>query len=284
MVAPAVPSWRARRAYLKGLTLDRRALPARPEQPTARDFVICGLPRSGTTLLSAALHQPPEVVTLMEPWDGLVLPPAELFRHVRRRLRDEGTIGGRIDLDRLVAEGSTAWVDDHPRRVEPPVDPDTVAVGVKWPSYWQLLDLLPDTRFLVCVRDPAEVISSFVGARGALRDGLELDVAFHADLNAGLRVATRRRADRRALLYETIVRGMLPHLDRPNVKLVRFERWQQDPEALLAEVGAFLGVDTSHTHVRIRPTAREVPRLSPRERRAIARLCPSATALGYRTR
>ncbi len=36
----------------------------------SRDFVISGLPRSGTTHLSAALHRPSSVVTLSDP-DGV---------------------------------------------------------------------------------------------------------------------------------------------------------------------------------------------------------------------
>jgi hypothetical protein len=168
--------------------------------------------------------------------------------------------------------------------VEPPVDADEVTVGVKWPSYWQLIPHLPETRFVVCVRDPAEVISSFVGARGALRDGLELDVAFHAELNAGLRAATWRRADRRALLYETIARRVREHAERPNVLVVRYERWATDPAGLLDEVGAFLGVDVSQPLVRLRPSRASAPRLSRRDRHAIAHLCPSAAALGYPVR
>jgi len=216
----------------------------------------------------------------MEPWLGLVLPPAELFREVRRRLGEEGTVGGRIDLDLLRAEGSTAWVEDRARTVKPRPDADSVLVGIKWPSYWQLLPLLPDTLFLVCVRHPHEVVSSMVRARGALRDGLDHEVPFNAEVNAELRRATRWRAERRALLYERIVRGVLPHLDRPNVLLVRYEHWFEDSAGLLDEVGSFLGEDVSQPQVRIgAPPDR--PRLSRHDRKALAALCPSAREIGY---
>lgn len=280
-VAPAVPSWRARRAYLRGLTLDLGPLGSPLPAPGPDDVVLCGVPRSGTTLLTAALHQPPRAVALVEPWLGLVLPPAELFAEVRRRLRHDGAIGGRLDLDRLRAEGSTDWVEDRARPVEPRPDADSVLVGIKWPTYWQLLPHLPDTRFVVCVRHPHKVVASMVGARGDLRDGLDHEIPFNAGVNAELRRATRWRAERRALLYERIVAGILPHLERPNVFLVRYERWSTDAPRLLAELSDFLGVDLTEPLVRLDRGPGRPPRLTRRDRAAVAALCPSARALGY---
>lgn len=245
---------------------------------------MCGMPRSGTTLVCAALHQPPVSVTSMEPWDGLVLPPADLFRRIRSGLRTDGTIPGRLDLDALARDRTARWGDDLPRKVVPEVDPNAVHIGVKWPSYWQLIDRLPTTKFLVCVRRPDEVISSFVGARGALRDGLDYDVPFHADLNQQLRSATRSRAERRAHLYRLVAESVLKYERAPNVLVVRYERWFDDADALLSEIGRFLGFALGSPPVVI-GSRRADPnlRLTRRDRIAIDRICGDvASELGYR--
>jgi hypothetical protein len=278
-VSSTFPEVRARGRFLRDLPFTVHD-GAHIAEPGPRDFIICGLPRSGTSLLCAALMQPPRVVTALEPWDGLAMPPAELFAHLRRLIDEEGVIGGVLDTGRLLAHGEAAWTDDARRPLPAELAPD-YSLGVKWPTYWQLLPVLPTTRFLVCVRHPDPVIASFVQARGSLRNGLEYDTPFNDGLNARLRAATGDRTTRRALLYEEVARSILPHLDRPNVLLVRYERWFDDPEALLAEIGEHLGVDTSTPPTRIRPRPDARPRLTGRDRRAIRELCRSARALGY---
>jgi len=275
----ARPEVRARQRFLRDLPFALRDHEPIAE-PGPRDFIICGLPRSGTSLLCAALMQPPRVVTALEPWDGLAMPPADLFTHLRHLVEEEGVIPGVLDTAQLLARGEAAWGHDTRRALPAAIAPG-YWLGVKWPTYWQLLPVLPTTRFLVCVRHPAEVIASFIQARGSLRNGLEYDTPFNDSLNAGLRAATRDRTKRRALLYEEAARSILPYLDRPNVLLVRYERWFGETDELLTEIGEHLGVDVRAplTKIRARPDAR--PRLTGRDRRAIRSLCPSARALGY---
>jgi hypothetical protein len=92
--------------------------------------------------------------------------------------------------------------------------------------------------------------------------------------------ATRDPALRRVLLFDHIHRRLVPHLDRPEVLVVRYERWFQDPEALLAEVGSFLDADLSTPSVRVRPPANE-GRLDDRSRALLVERCTTADALGY---
>lgn len=269
---------RARR-FLAGLPLDPDAGPP-PAPPGPRDFLVCGCPRTGTALLTAALFQPPRTVTVMEPWDGMRMPPAELFASLRRELAGTGELRrGRLDLQALAGDGAVRWCADGATPVAVDSDERTL-LGVKWPVYWRYLEHFPDTKFLVCVRDPAEVMLSFQQAGGRLARGLDYPTRFNAAMNAELRGATRRPALRRVLLYDYVNSRLLPFLDRPNVFVVRYERWFEDPDALLSDLGAFLGAELGDSPVRVRRRARQAT-VSPRDRRLLRRHCRTAEPLGY---
>lgn len=272
------PRHRRWRRLLDSLTLDPDRLPRPVDAPGPRDFVICGCPRTGTALLTAMLFQPPRVVTVMEPWDGMRLPPAELFESLRAEVATGRLRRGRLDLDALERDGSVVWCrdgeSDHP--VE--AGPDS-QLGVKWPAFWRYLELLPATRFLVCLRDPATTIQSFAHVGGRLAQGLDYDTAFNRVMNDTLTAATAEPAERRVLLYDYINERIVPHLSRPNVLAVRFERWFTEPDALVADVRRFLGVElrTGVARVDARP-----PRAPDDETLALVqRYCRTAEPLGY---
>lgn len=274
------PRYRRWRRLLDSLTLDPDRLPHPLPAPGARDFIICGCPRSGTALLTAALFQPPDVVTVMEPWDGMRLPPAELFASLRSEIAT-GRLGrGRLDLPALEREGAVRWCRDGeiPQPVEARADH---LLGVKWPAFWRYLDLLPDTRFVVCVRHPAAVVASFAHTGGRLGGGLDYDTPFNHVMNDALRAATADVAVRRVLLYDYINSRLLPHLTRPNVLTVRFERWFTEPEAVVAEVGHFLDTGLRPGRVRIDPAQHHAPP-DDETLALLRRHCRTAEALGYR--
>jgi hypothetical protein len=275
------PRSRRWRRFLRGLSLDPDALPRPVTPPGPRDFIICGPSRSGTTLLCAALHQPPAVVTVMEPWDGMRLPPAELFASLRREIGQTGHLSrGRLDVETLDRQGGIRWQREGAAAVPLPVEEDGYLLGVKWPAYWRYLELLPRTRFLVCVRHPFEVVASFRASGGRLAQGLDYDTAFNRGMNRELRGATADPTLRRVLLYDYVVSRLLPHLDRPGVLVVRYERWFQEPEVVMGEVEDLLGVPLRRGTVKIRPP--DAPALGAEERRIVTEHCRTAGALGYR--
>jgi hypothetical protein len=218
----------------------------------------------------------------MEPWDGLRLPPAELFASLRDEVeRTERVSRTRLDVASLEQEGRVVWCRDGERPVPVSVDPEWKLV-VKWPSFWRYLDLLPNTRFLVCLRDPYETVASFAGTGGRLAEGLEYDVPFHRAMNDELAAATKDPAERRALLYERVHRRILPHLEKPNVLPVRYERWWSDPDVQLREIADFVGVEVEVAGAgALIGRARARPVLEPDQVGAIGRLCRSAEVLGY---
>ena len=276
------PRHRRWRRLVDTLTLDPDRLPRPVEAPTPRDFIMCGCPRTGTALLTAMLFQPPEVVTVMEPWDVMRLPPAELFRSLRAELAT-GRLGrGRLDLPALERDGTVRWCRDG--EIPHPVEaaPDHL-LGVKFPAFWRYLDLLPQTRFLVCLRHPVAVVRSFARVGGRLGEGLEYDTPFNRTMNAALIAATDEVAVRRVLLYDYVNQRVIPHLNRPNVMAVRFERWFTEPDALVAEIAEFLGVDLRSGRARIGPGeddgTDDEPTLA-----VVRRHCRTGEALGYATR
>jgi hypothetical protein len=275
------PRYRRWKRLLKGLTLDPDQLSRPVSEPSDRDFLICGVPRSGTTLLAAVLFQPPRVVTVSEPWDGMRLPPAELFASLRGEIEETGMLArGRLDAATLFNEGKVEWCRDGelPHAVDVT---DGYLLGVKWPAFWRYLTLLPNTKFLVCIRHPVEVVRSGLKKGGALVQGQDYDIAFNRRMNHELLGVTEDPAIRRVLMYDYINSRILPFLGRENVLTVRYERWLQDPVRMIEEVSSFLGVDVGQGHVSIKPP-REQARVEARDVELIRRHCRTAEPLGYR--
>jgi hypothetical protein len=215
----------------------------------------------------------------MEPWDGMRLPPSELFRSLRTEIARTATLRrGKLDVRALESEGQVRWWAEGSTVVPVQVSPDHL-LAVKWPAYWRYLDLLPDTRFVVCLRHPLEVISSFKRTGGRLARGLEYDTAFNQRMNRELESATEDPGLRRVLLFDWVASRVLPHLDRPNVLVVRYERWFEDPAALMEELGSFLGIALRPDSLVLRPPGGHG--LSADEVGLVARRCRTAEALGY---
>jgi hypothetical protein len=240
---------------------------------------VCGSSRSGTSLLCAALFQPPRSVTVMEPWDGMRLAPADLFSSLRRELEETGRLSrGKLDVRALRESGTVGWClegSSFAVRVS-----DDYLLGVKWPAFWRYLELLPDVKFLVCIRHPVEVIGSFRETGGRLAEGLDYDIPFNRRMNRALQESTRNRTVRRILLYDYVNSRILPHLSRPNVFSVRYERWFSEPEGLLAEISEFLGGDLSALPASIR-RPEQAAKVSAEEMQLIRERCRTAQPLGY---
>lgn len=280
--AVSVISPRRRRwdRFLHELPLDPERLPRPVPAPGPRDFIICGSPRSGTTLAAAMMFQPPRVITVMEPWDGMRLPPAQLFRSIREELQATGRLRrGKLRVPILQNEGRVEWCQEEESDWPLGLD-EGYLLAVKWPAYWRYLDLLPDTKFVVCLRHPYETIGSYKTSGRRLAVGLNYDTAFNREMNRALQQATSNTALRRVLLFDYIHTRILPHLGRPNVLVLRYERWFTEREALLDELGHFLSVPLGLGLPVLRPP-RGGTALDPSEVSLIRTHCATAAALGF---
>jgi hypothetical protein len=226
------------------------------------------------------LFQPPTIVSVMEPWDGMRLPPAELFASLRHEIETTGKLRrGKLDIEALLAEGVVRWCQEGESVVELEPGPDYL-LAVKWPAYWRYLELLPDAKFLVCIRHPVTTINSYKRNGGRLARGLEYETRFNDAMNHELRSATRDLATRRILFYDYINSRLLPHLSRDNVLVVRYERWFTGVKEMMQEIGAFLGCDLGPGPAAIHPP-RPAVALTPGEIALIRDQCNTAEPLGY---
>lgn len=256
--------------------------PDTTEQPVGdlaeSDFLIAGCPRSGTSLLAALLFEPPQVVTCVEPWDGLRMSPAQLAMSLRTELADGELRRGRLDVAALDERRAVRWQRDGERAF--PVD--TAAgfkVGIKWPVYWRYLDHMPNTKFLICVRDPRDVLVSFAETGGRLAQGQDYDVAINHAMNRTLLGATTDPALRRALMWEYINSRIVRHMGRDSVLLVRYERWFEDPAQQWSDIAAFLGLSGGwEPNVELSRRAKD---RDPAVAALVAEHCPTAGELGY---
>lgn len=274
------PRQRRWRRFLQELPIDPDKLPRPLDTPGEKDFIICGSPRTGTTLASAMLYQPPRVVTVMEPWDGMRLSPAALFTSLRQEIDQTGRLRrGKLDVTALMTEGSVRWCHEGDQAFETAVE-QGYRLGVKWPAFWRYLDLLPSMKFVLCLRDPIETIASYKHAGGRLAQGLNYDTAFNRAMNTYLESATRDPVLRRILLFDYVHERLLPYLTCSNVFVLRYERWFTEIEALMHDLSTFLGVGLgpSRAILRRRPAG---PALEPSEVELIRARCATADAIGY---
>jgi hypothetical protein len=242
------------------------------------DFVIAGCPRSGTSLLAAQLFRPPDIVTCMEPWDGLRMPLASLMPSLRTEIRDGALSRGRLDIEALEQDREVRWIKDGEKAYHVNANPG-FQLGVKWPAFWKYVALLETTRFLICVRDPVSSVTSFASSGGRLALGLDYDVAFNRAMNRELRSRTSDPRTRGAMLWEYINSRLLPSLGQQNVMVVRYEEWFEDFDGLLGRVGDFLGVTLEGSIVDLRHPRSGDPNSGILE--AVAKHCPTSALLGY---
>jgi len=218
-------------------------------QPTRRLAVLCGHPRSGTTLLEQALDAHPDIVTAEETHilhDEAYLPlsrgfspetsvlevlestPASALRHSRENYFRfaESFLGKTI--------GNHLLIDKNP------------ALNVLIPA---VARLFPEARFLIAIRDPRDVcLSCFMQA-------LSLNPVSSAYLTLGGTVAQ----------YASVMgfwRTLLPRL-RNGWMEVRYEDVVADLEGTARRTLAFLEVGWDEAVLRFHEHARTKPVRSP---------------------
>jgi hypothetical protein len=228
--------------------------PARKSSGITPELIITGIPRSGTSFLSSLLHRLDNCVVLNEPPE----PPAavmdaampwgvaRLLRDVRRDLLAGREICNKLDNGNVTQD--TAVADEYQMYRPRVAGPDFV-LGIKRTVVFlsqlpALRKVLPNARFVACVRDPLDTIASWKSTFTLLRDVdlAKRDVLGHGNpLLSGIQrreltavSAISEPAARRAAWWRYLAGLVLEN--REHLILVRYDEMVTQPRAVLQRI------------------------------------------------
>ncbi len=226
--------------------------------PKKHDFLITGIPRSGTSLLCNLLHRHPNVVVINEPAEVFSLLDSKQnpneFGSYYRRLRLDVLQGKAIE-NKLDGEGNVVEDTRHSdERVHAVVNVENsqFALGTKNPLAYLarlrwLCDEYPSMEKVVVIRHPYDCIASWVKSFPHLEAVDMSSIPFVGDvLDSFQRTrlneirATEYLPLRRALLWRYL--ADLISRDRDRVFIVRYEDLLQSPDVWLSKIGQKLNV------------------------------------------
>lgn len=221
------------------MTWRQRALPA---------FLIIGAQRAGTTSLFRVLRQHPQLypsfVKEVHYFDGGVTPGTDNYARGEAWYRSHfpwlSTLGG----DGKAFEASPLYLF-HP---EAPA---------------RLHALLPQARLVVLLRDPVErALSQYFFAQRRGHEPLPLLQALHAEeqrLQDTPEVSFHHHSYKTRGHYAEQLRRYLALFPRAQLLILPAERWFNEPQAVLEEVCAFVGVAPFPTTPDLRNDAPQRP-------------------------
>ena len=195
-------------------------------------FFISGLPRSGSTLLSAILRQNPEFYAdIASPVQSLILSTINVIT--------ESESNYLIDEDRrkhILKSIFNAFYDA--------VEPNTVFdTNKNWTAKTSLLkDLYPQTKIICCVRDLPWILDSFerISAKNSLYSETLIDV--EARQTVTTRCDALMDVKKEGLVvkpYHFLEEGLMLNPDM--IMLVEYEMLCKQPESVMRELYAFIG-------------------------------------------
>lgn len=194
---------------------------------------IAGLPRSGSTLLSALLRQNPHFHAAM------TSPVGSLVQGLARLMSQENEGAVFIDDDQrariLTAAVDAFYADIHPRQL-------VFDTNRLWPTRLSLLSqLYPDARIIACVRDPAWVVDSIESL--TRRNALEPSGIFKFDPGGTVysRADGLMGAAGMVGFALSAVREAVFSAERDRMLLVRYDSLVAQPLATLAVIHDFIG-------------------------------------------
>lgn len=228
----------------------------RKRKQMPRDYLITGIPRSGTSLLSRLLDDQADSVVVNEPIEAQVGVHAKCYRdfvvsfhgHLRQRILEGNPIrnklsDGAVSVDTAVSNERVLYT--------PSISTSDFLLGTKDTlAYLSRLDVFragQAMKIVVCIRDPRNAIASWKRTFKHLADADVAILAAQGILEArpresGARISDVARigdAQRRRALFWTYLAGIIAD-NRDWICLVRYEDLISDTEAVLARVLAAL--------------------------------------------
>ena len=220
----------------------------------ARELIITGIPRSGTSYLCSLLHQMENCVVINEPAE--IFAPlihqripwgvATYYRDLRRDILDGKPIKNKVTGQHLIEDTA---IKDEIREYSPRVSASNFVLGTKNTlAYLARQDALrramPEARLVVCVRNPFDTIASWKGSFPHLR---EADIASfpvghpndpmlseHQRKTALYISGLKDIAERRAVLWRYLAETILDNLK--TIHLVYYEDLVANPSAVMKSI------------------------------------------------
>lgn len=270
---------------------------------SARDLLLTGIPRSGTSYLCKLLDGFGNVAVINEPealFEGLARSPEPwaiplLHADLRARIRAGQPVANKLDASGALAEDTAC--DATTTEWRPTVGGNDFILATKNTlAYLARLDgirrVMPGARVVALVRHPLDTLASWKAGFAHLASGNSIalpigglaDPFLPARLRCGLEqvAALGAGAVRRAAWWRLLADEILLH--RNEIEVVHYEDLVANPEGTLASV---LGPLAAHAGDHARPPAPSVPRagrdrLDAEDWQAAALLCTAAAeAFGY---
>lgn len=296
------PEWKGVSTRAEKNTVVSTTQPCRGRNKRPIDFLITGLPRSGTSLLCSLLDSMDNVIVINEPQEifmALSSPvPAVNLSCYYRQMRTDIILGrmlhNKVDDQGHVIEDTRLL--DVRRSYQPAIDSPEFLLGTKNPLAYlarlrQLCEDLPDLPKIATIRHPVDTIASWKRSFPHL-EKIDLDAfPFQAEHDVFIDAFQRksllqiRNQDsvivRRALMWCYLTE--LIWRDRKQLVVIRYEDLLADSAATLAKVTASIGINVLEVDVseNIRPSLKR-PEMEASEINLIAMLCSkSMSKWGY---
>lgn len=252
-----------------------------------RTFVLSGISRSGTSLLSVIINEVPNAVCFNEVLtpDPKALP--EALARIRRDLIKGRPVPNKFDESgRLATNTLDGVVTKEKRRVGKPLDENVVVGSKRNIPYLNVMEELLDHGFkaVVMVRDPVYTIGSWSSPKAAearIPGALVSSDDVHPHWNA-VRFSGQDVIERRAEAWQHHAAHAWDLRD--SVKILTYEKLCLEPDAVLEELCVYLELRPP----RPAPTVAGPPRNDdsrypeiPRIRQAVRRLCSARKHFGY---
>jgi hypothetical protein len=218
-----------------------------------RDFAITGMPRSGTTLVAALAHSPPDSVAIAEPawqrkWEhecqgrpeAFATKLAADFQRIRERLKNEKAICYRESLDGAPLTDLVRWANGHQERSFRAVERSFGALrsdfvlAMKMPALYTatLPTLLATTtlRVVAVVRNPVAAIQSWRAVSFPIANGrLPAGEPYWPEL-ASIAHSERPVLEKQVLIWDLFARRYLQ--SAASITLLRYEAVCIDPDSV----------------------------------------------------
>lgn len=206
-----------------------------------RDFVISGIPRSGTSLLCAVISLSPEALCFNELQYNVRYLPV-FFYQQRRRIKTGGRIANKVDAAGRYITSTNDSNKNTITTVDPEVGPERFALASKVTVPY--LNRLPTImnhgyRIVVMVRDPTFAIGSWNTKKLEDTPMNKVWEPVHAHWK-NVSFSSEHKYERQAEIWEHFASIIWRH--REKVYIIRYEDLASAPYETLSMLCGYLGV------------------------------------------